>query len=81
MPVTGAVLLLFIVFHILDLTTGTRPIGAADYEEATRSQSYAYDNLVASFERPLSLPSTYSRWRFSLCTWHTDCGAPSMISE
>ncbi|PBC43357.1 succinate dehydrogenase [Rhodococcus sp. ACPA4] len=52
MPVTGAVLLLFIVFHILDLTTGTRPIGSTEYEAATRSQSYAYDNLVASFERP-----------------------------
>jgi succinate dehydrogenase / fumarate reductase cytochrome b subunit len=53
MPVTGAVLLLFVIVHILDLTTGTRPIGSAEYEAATRTQSYAYDNLIASFERPL----------------------------
>ena len=53
MPVTGAVLLLFVIFHILDLTTGTRPIGSSEYEAATRTRSYAYDNLIASFERPL----------------------------
>lgn len=52
MPVTGFVLLAFIVFHVLDLTTGTSPVGSADYEPATRTASYAYENLVASFERP-----------------------------
>ena len=52
MPVTGVVLLAFIVFHILDLTTGTPPIGSAEYEASTRTASFAYENLVASFERP-----------------------------
>lgn len=52
MPVTGVVLLLFIVFHILDLTTGTTPVASADYRGATTTTSYAYDNLVASFDRP-----------------------------
>ncbi|MFD1811259.1 succinate dehydrogenase cytochrome b subunit [Rhodococcus gannanensis] len=52
MPVTGVVLLAFIVFHILDLTTGTPPVGTADYQPATNTESFAYANLVASFERP-----------------------------
>lgn len=47
MLVGGVVLLLFIIFHILDLTTGTRPAAS----EAFRP-GQAYDNLIASFERP-----------------------------
>ncbi|MFF0814360.1 succinate dehydrogenase [Rhodococcus sp. NPDC003318] len=39
MPVTGVVLLAFVVFHILDLTTGTPPVGSAAYEPATRNQN------------------------------------------
>ena len=52
MPVSGVVLLLFIVFHILDLTTGTRPIASAAYRPISDGRSFAYDNLVHSFERP-----------------------------
>lgn len=52
MPVTGIVLLLFIVFHLLDLTTGTRPAASSSYAPATASSSLAYENLVASFDRP-----------------------------
>lgn len=52
MPVTGVVLLLFIIFHILDLTTGTRPVGSAQYTPMTETRSFAYDNLVHSLDRP-----------------------------
>jgi succinate dehydrogenase / fumarate reductase cytochrome b subunit len=52
MPVTGVVLLLFIIFHILDLTTGTRPVASAEYTPMTATRSFAYDNLVHSFDRP-----------------------------
>lgn len=52
MPVTGIVLLLFIVFHLLDLTTGTGPAASSSYAPTTASSSLAYENLVASFERP-----------------------------
>ena len=52
MPVTGVVLLLFIAFHILDLTTGTRPAASAEYTPTMATQSFAYDNLVHSFDRP-----------------------------
>jgi succinate dehydrogenase / fumarate reductase cytochrome b subunit len=52
MPVTGVVLLLFIIFHILDLTTGTRPVASAEYAPMTATRSYAYDNLVHSLDRP-----------------------------
>jgi len=52
MPVTGVVLLLFIIFHLLDLTTGTRPVASAEYSPMTSTRSFAYDNLVHSFDRP-----------------------------
>ncbi len=52
MPVTGIVLLLFIVFHLLDLTTGTRPVTSPTYSAGSATSSAAYQNLVASFERP-----------------------------
>ncbi|MCV7192976.1 succinate dehydrogenase cytochrome b subunit [Mycolicibacterium brumae] len=52
MPVTGVVLLAFIVFHILDLTTGTRPAASAEFTAATHTSSAAYANLIASFDRP-----------------------------
>lgn len=52
MPVTGLVLLGFIVFHILDLTTGVRPAASGAFEAPSATHSYAYENLVASFERP-----------------------------
>lgn len=52
MPVTGAVLLLFVIFHLLDLTTGTRPAASASFEHGSVETSHAYENLVASFQRP-----------------------------
>jgi succinate dehydrogenase / fumarate reductase cytochrome b subunit len=52
MLVTGAVLLLFIILHMLDLTTGTRPAASAQYTPATPTRSFAYDNLVHGFDRP-----------------------------
>jgi succinate dehydrogenase / fumarate reductase, cytochrome b subunit len=52
MLVGGIVLLLFIVFHILDLTVGARPAASAAFQRTTTETSHAYANLVASFERP-----------------------------
>ena len=52
MPVTGVVLLLFIVFHILDLTTGTKPVASQQYQPINGGRSFAYENLVHSFDRP-----------------------------
>jgi succinate dehydrogenase / fumarate reductase, cytochrome b subunit len=52
MPLTGVVLLLFIIFHLLDLTTGTRPVASTAYTPKTSTRSFAYDNLVHSFDRP-----------------------------
>lgn len=47
MLVTGTVLLFFVVFHVLDLTTGTQPAATAEF---VRGDAYA--NLVHSFRRP-----------------------------
>lgn len=52
MPVTGIVLGLFLVFHLLDLTTGTTPIASSAYDPGTTTTSAAYENLIASFDRP-----------------------------
>lgn len=51
MPYTGLILLMFIVFHILDLTTGTRPAASGNYIATTEQGSHAYHNLVESFQR------------------------------
>lgn len=48
MMVTGTVLLLFVVFHVLDLTVGAAPVASDQFEHLD-----AYDNLVHSFERPV----------------------------
>ena len=45
---TGIVILLFVVFHILDLTLGVRPAASTSFTAGS-----AYANLVASFHRPL----------------------------
>lgn len=56
MPLSGLVLLIFIVVHILDLTTGTRPVAAPGFTAATPDASHAYSNLVDSFQRwPMAL--------------------------
>ena len=52
MMLTGVLLLVFIVFHLLDLSIGTA--GASSFQPATRTESFAHQNLVASFQRPWS---------------------------
>ncbi|MGO1384317.1 MAG: succinate dehydrogenase cytochrome b subunit [Arachnia sp.] len=52
MPVTGLVLLFFVAFHILDLTTGTSPVAAESFQPATPETAYAHQNLIASLQRP-----------------------------
>lgn len=47
MLLTGVVLLLFVVFHILDMTTGTAPVAPESFVAGS-----PYSNLVASFSRP-----------------------------
>lgn len=54
MLVTGVVLLGFVVFHVLDLTTGTAGAASASFRPATVDQAHAYGNLIASFQRPVA---------------------------
>ncbi|WP_254666458.1 succinate dehydrogenase cytochrome b subunit [Humibacillus sp. DSM 29435] len=54
MLVTGVVLLGFVVFHVLDLTTGTGGAASTSFRAATLDQAYAYENLIASFQRPVA---------------------------
>ncbi|WP_237233388.1 succinate dehydrogenase cytochrome b subunit [Rothia nasisuis] len=51
MPVTGLVLLLFIIFHILDLTAGVA-VAPESFHHGSPAASFAYENLIASFQRP-----------------------------
>ncbi|WP_199711250.1 succinate dehydrogenase cytochrome b subunit [Tessaracoccus antarcticus] len=52
MVVTGIVLLGFVVFHVLDLTTGTAGVAVDTFQPATPSTAHAYENLVSSLQRP-----------------------------
>lgn len=47
MLLTGVLMLLFVVVHVLDMTTGATPVAPASFEPGS-----AYANLVASFSRP-----------------------------
>lgn len=47
MPMTGLILLLFIIFHILDLTVGVRPVASKEFIPLD-----AHNNLIHSFQRP-----------------------------
>lgn len=52
MPVTGLAILAFIVMHVLDLTTGTNPVVSTQFQAPTPEASMAYQNLIASMQRP-----------------------------
>ena len=51
MPLTGLVILAFVVVHVLDLTLGLG-VASSSYRPAVDGQPQAYANLVASFQRP-----------------------------
>lgn len=53
MLVSGFVILGFLVFHLLDLTAG-KVVATDDYRHVTPDTSYAYENLIASMQRPWS---------------------------
>jgi len=53
MLVSGFVILGFLVFHLLDLTAG-KVVATDDYRHVTPETSYAYENLIASMQRPWS---------------------------
>ncbi|MBC9955480.1 succinate dehydrogenase cytochrome b subunit [Yimella sp. cx-51] len=52
MLLTGIALLAFIVFHLLDLTTGQA--GPSNFRATTHTEAHAYANLIGSFERPVA---------------------------
>lgn len=54
MPITGVVVLAFVVFHLLDLTLGIVPAAPAGFVPPSGGDAHAYQNLVASFQRPLA---------------------------
>ena len=47
MLLTGAIILCFVIFHLLDMTIGKTAASTADFTHGD-----AYGNLVASFQRP-----------------------------
>ena len=51
MPVTGILISCFIALHVLDLTLGWG-VQSSGFSQATADESFAYQNLVASFQRP-----------------------------
>ena len=54
MPLTGIVLLAFVVVHLLDLTLGLTPVAPEEFAHPEAGVAHAYGNLIASFQRPWS---------------------------
>ncbi len=54
MPLTGVVLLMFVVVHVLDLTLGVAPVAPEGFAHPEHGATHAYQNLLASFRRPWS---------------------------
>ncbi len=82
MPVTGIVLLGFVALHVLDLTTGTPGVAAEAFQPATSETAHAYENLVASLQRPwaatvyaVSMFALFLHLAHGLWTVVTDLGA------
>ncbi len=53
MPITGVAVLVFVGFHLLDLTLGVIPAAPGGFIPPGDGAAHAYQNLVASFQRPL----------------------------
>lgn len=82
MLVTGIVLLGFLALHLLDLTMGTSGVAAESFQPATHAAAYAYENLVASLQRPwvatfyiLSMLALFLHLAHGLRTVVSDLGA------
>ena len=54
MPITGVLILTFLGFHLMDLTLGAQPVATEAFQANTSEQAFAYQNLIASFQRPWS---------------------------
>ena len=54
MPATGVAILLFLVAHVLDLTLGVAPVASGSFAPQAGEVVHAYENLVASFQRPVA---------------------------
>ncbi|SJN45893.1 succinate dehydrogenase cytochrome b subunit [Luteococcus japonicus] len=79
MPLTGVILLGFLVFHLLDLTIGTTPVASDAFQGPTVDASFAYTNVVASFSRwPVAL--VYGLTMLALCA-HLAHGLVSVVLD
>ena len=71
MPFTGVIILLFLIFHVLDLTVGWAPFATVTFAGHTAETSSAYANMIASFERPtIAALYTATMVLLSLHVWH-----------
>lgn len=54
MPLTGILILVFIGFHLLDLTVGYGGVASSSFQQPNveTGQVFAYQNLIMSFQRP-----------------------------
>jgi succinate dehydrogenase / fumarate reductase cytochrome b subunit len=71
---TGLILLLFIIFHILDLTLGVQPMATSHFVHGD-----AYQNLIYSFQRPAV--AIFYCLAIALLAVHLSHGVWSLISD
>ena len=71
MPFTGAIILVFLIFHLLDLTVGWAPFATIQFEGQGIETSSAYANMIASFSRPpVAFLYSLTMVLLSLHVWH-----------
>lgn len=75
---TGAILLGFVVFHILDLTAG-KIVAPDGFQHPTEQTSFAYENVIASFQRPV-VAVIYSLTLIALAL-HVTRGIRAVVSD
>jgi succinate dehydrogenase / fumarate reductase cytochrome b subunit len=54
MPISGVIIVCYLVFHILGLTLGVAPFASAEFQHSSGDTFFAYQNLVADFSRTWS---------------------------
>lgn len=75
---TGLILLGFVIFHILDLTAG-QVVATDDFQHPTAETSFAYENVIASFQRPV-VAAIYSLTLIALAL-HVTRGIRAVVSD
>jgi len=78
-PITGVLIFCCLIVHLADLTWGAKPIASATFQHITGTSAFAYQNLVASFERPFAAV-LYIVWMIMIAI-HVGHGISTVVTD